>query len=59
MQLTLKRTLLLALLFAALLVVLVGGVIRSTAGAALPGHHGSVHSTQQMAVVCPAPPMAC
>jgi hypothetical protein len=60
MQLTLKHTLLLILLVVALLMVLVGGIVRSEATKApLPGFHSGVHSTQQLAWYCPAPPRMC
>jgi hypothetical protein len=60
MQLTLKHTLLLILLVVALLIVLVGGIVRNEATKApLPGFHSGVHSTQQLAWYCPAPPRMC
>ena len=60
MQLSLKRTLLLILLVVALLIMLVGGIVRSEATKApLPGFHSGVHSAQQLAWYCPAPPRMC
>lgn len=60
MQLTLKRTLFLILLVAALLIVLVGGIVRSEATKApLPGFHSGRHSAQQLAWYCLPPPKGC
>ncbi len=60
MHLTLKRTLYLILLVAALLIVLVGGIVRSEATKApLPGFHSGSHSAQQLAAYCPPPPRSC
>ncbi len=60
MHLTLKHTLLLILLVVALLIVLVGGIVRSEATKApLHRYHSGVHSAQQLAWYCPAPPRMC
>lgn len=55
MQLTLKSTLVTVLLVMALLVVLVGGIVRIEAAMApLPGHHSGMQFRG-----CPAPPVDC
>jgi len=60
MQLTLKHTLFLILLVGTLLIVLAGGILRSGATIfPLPSYHNGVHSTQQLAWYCPAPPRMC
>jgi hypothetical protein len=44
----------------ALLIVLVGGIVRSEATKApLHSSHTGVHSAQQLAWYCPAPPRMC
>jgi hypothetical protein len=58
MSISLKRTLLIVLLTAGLLVALVGGSVKSLAVHA-PGYHSNLHHTQQLAWYCPAPPTGC
>lgn len=58
-RLSLKQSIVLVVVIAALLVALVAGVIRvDTARGTLPGY-SSGHSVSQLAWYCPAPPMGC
>ena len=56
MKLTLKRTLVVVVAIAALLVALSGGAIRMHA---TPVHLSAAHHAQQLAWYCPAPPVTC
>jgi hypothetical protein len=58
-RLSMKQTVVLVVVIAALLVALVAGIIRvDTARGALPGYTGA-HVVSQLAWYCPAPPMGC
>lgn len=56
MKLTLKHTLVLVVVMAALLVALAGGVIRVNAASV---HQSAASHAQQLAWYCPAPPVSC
>lgn len=58
MFIALKRGLLVVFLVAALLIVLIGGIIRVQAVQA-PGYHSGTPAGHQLAWYCPAPPVSC
>lgn len=58
-RLSMKQTIVLVVVIAALLVALVAGIIRvDAASSSLAGYSGT-HITSQLAWYCPAPPMGC
>jgi hypothetical protein len=60
MSLTMKRSLLVVLLVAALLATLVVGIVKVNASQApLPGHHSGLNAGKLLAWYCPAPPFEC
>lgn len=58
-RLSLKQSIVVVALIAALLVTLVGGIIRADmARSPLPGHSG-LHGHATIAMYCPPPPIIC